>query len=86
MVINGDNDIISGSKAKPEKCGTCGVTEEGFPRNEICCICSDYGQGQRYTKICSNFTSWISLPDSESLKVTAILECGLYGYGKRINK
>ena len=86
-MVNIDNsEAIPDGKAKPEKCGTCGVTEEGFPRNEICCICSDSGQGQGYTKLCSNFTSWISLPDSESLKVTAILECGLYGYGKRINK
>ena len=85
-MIYEENDKKPSNGTNPDKCGTCGVTEEGFPCNEICCISSDSGQKQGYTKICSNFTSWISLPDSESLKVTAILECGLYGYGKRISE
>ncbi|MEA4920189.1 MAG: hypothetical protein VB078_04655 [Clostridiaceae bacterium] len=82
---NENNDARPDGTPNPEK-RFCGVTEEGFPQNNICCKCSDYGQKQEYTKICSNFKSWVSLPDSESLKVTAILECSLYGYGKRINK
>jgi len=85
-LIHGESDIKPSSGTNPDKCGACGVTEESFPQNEICCISSDSGQRQGYTKICTNFKSWTSLPDSTSLKVTAIVECGLYGYGKRISK
>ncbi len=85
-MVQEDNDITQSGGTEPKKRVACGITEEGFPCNEICCKSSGSEPGQACTKICANFRSWTSLPDSKSLKVTAILECGLYGYGKRISK
>lgn len=62
----------------------CGVPEERFPCNGRCC---DKLLGLTVTVFeprCPLCRVWTSLPDGDSLKVATIIECGLYGYGKRI--
>jgi len=62
----------------------CGVPESQFPCIEKCCSKSISMSGTVYKKNCPYCSIWSSFPDSTSLEVTYILDCILYGYGKRM--
>lgn len=62
----------------------CGVAEEAFPQAGKCCSKSTSLAGTVYRQSCPCCSLWSSLPDGASLEVTYIVECTLYGYGKRI--
>lgn len=62
----------------------CGVTEERFPCIGGCCDKLVGLMGTVLKPRCPQCRIWTSLPDGNSLKVAAIIECGLYGYGKRM--
>lgn len=64
----------------------CGVLEGEFPRIGKCCSKSTSISGTVYQEICPCCSIWSSLPDGTSLAVSYILECTLYGYGKRIKE
>lgn len=63
----------------------CGVKEEAFPCLGKCFIKVDYlSSGDVYKLNCNHCKIWTSLPDGASLVVTHIIECSLYGYGRRV--
>lgn len=64
----------------------CGVSEDQFPDFEKCCSSANGLTGTAYHKVCSHCDIWTSLPNSESLAVTVIIECECLGYGKRIEE
>jgi len=64
----------------------CGVPEGQFPLLGKCCSQSTSISGTVYKDVCRYCSIWSSLPDSASLKVTYIIECSLYGYGKRVKE
>lgn len=62
----------------------CGVPEEAFPCLQHCCEKYDSLADIAYGSTCPHCVIWTSMPDSVDLAVNYILECLLYGYGKRI--
>lgn len=67
-------------------CIDCGVNSEHFPCLGKCCESIIGEAGIAYKKVCGDCSIWMSLPDSESLKISTIFECRRYGYGKRIKE
>jgi hypothetical protein len=65
---------------------TCGVLKDNFPAPGKCYSKSRDAAGPQYKTECPHCGLWTSLPDSASLKVTFILECGLYGHAKRMTE
>lgn len=64
----------------------CGLTEERFPCIGGCCDKLRGLTGTLFEPRCPQCHIWTSLPDGDSLKVATIIECVLYGYGKRITE
>jgi hypothetical protein len=65
---------------------SCGVTEEEFPRLNMCCARDGRLPGVQYCKICPGCSVWTSIPEGASLTTASIIECLRYGYLRRIKE
>lgn len=74
-------DGVHGGFGAPEGCG---VTEEAFPRMGTCCGWAKSVAGMVYSAVCPHCSVWTSLPDGASLAVAHIVECAVWGYGRRV--
>jgi hypothetical protein len=80
------NSKIPPGEKNAEITEQCYVDKKSFPCFEKCCLNKNSAAESFIEAICPNCEVWKSLPDSDSLKVVTIIECRLYGYGKRIEE
>lgn len=81
--------IVKPPERAPETLGCacpCGVTENEFPRMDICFRKSPATPTGLYEALCPHCGIWTSLPEGAALRVTRIFDCALMGYGKRITE
>jgi hypothetical protein len=65
---------------------SCGVSEEEFPRLNMCCARDGGCQGTKYRGLCPGCSAWTSIPQGISLTTASIIECLRFGYIKRIKE
>lgn len=80
------NSKIPYGEKNEENSEQCSIDKDSFPCFEKCCQINKSAVDDFYEAICPHCEVWKSFPDSNSLKVSTIIECGLYGYGKRIEE
>ena len=83
---NKKNSKIPYREKNEENSEPCSVDKDSFPCIGKCCQMNKSAVDNFYEAICQRCEVWKSLPDSDSLKVVTIIECGLYGYGKRLEE